>query len=138
MEAHPDPSRREGLLKIQSMENSSNNKTVARPSSSERVWVRPLIHIPAWLKNKYLLALTGFVVWMLFFDEKDVFSLNRHRQELQDLQQSKKYYTEQIDREKSELEKLKNNPATLEKYARETYYMKRDNEDLFLVPESNN
>ena len=72
---------------------------------------------------------------MLFFDEKDVFTMRHHRQELRDLQQSKKYYTDQVNKEKNELENLKNNPSTLEKYAREKYYMKRDNEDLFLIPE---
>jgi cell division protein FtsB len=71
---------------------------------------------------------------MLFFDERDVFTMQHHRQELRELQQSKKYYTDQINREKTELENLKT-AATLEKYAREKYYMKRDNEDLFLIPE---
>ncbi len=94
-----------------------------------------LIHIPTWLKNKFFISLAAFAVWMLFFDERDVFTMSHHRQELRELQQSKKYYTDQINKEKTELEKLKNNPATLEKYAREKYYMKRDNEELFLVPE---
>ena len=73
-------------------------------------------------------------VWMLFFDERDVFTMQHHRQELRELQQSKKYYTDQINKEKTQLENLKM-AATLEKYAREKYYMKRDNEDLFLIPE---
>ena len=60
--------------------------------------------------------------------------MQHHRQELRELQQSKKYYTDQINKEKTELENLKT-AATLEKYAREKYYMKRDNEDLFLIPE---
>ncbi|HEY0434240.1 MAG TPA: septum formation initiator family protein, partial [Chitinophagaceae bacterium] len=94
-----------------------------------------LTRLPSWMKNKFLIATLAFVAWMLFFDERDVFTMYHHRQELKDLQQSKKYYTEQIDKERTELENLKNNPATLEKYAREKYYMKRDNEDLFLVPE---
>jgi cell division protein FtsB len=97
-----------------------------------------LNHIPAWLRNKFLISFVAFAVWMLFFDERDIFSLTHHRQELKELQQSKKYYTEEINKESAELEKLKNNPATLEKYAREKYYMKRDNEDLFLVTEGKN
>ena len=71
---------------------------------------------------------------MLFFDERDVFTMSHHRQELRELQKSKKYYTEQTNKEKEVLENLKNNPAMLEKYAREKYYMKRDKEDLFLIP----
>ena len=60
--------------------------------------------------------------------------MSHHRQELRELQKSERYYTEQINKEKTELENLKNSPATLEKYAREKYFMKRDNEDLFLIP----
>jgi len=94
-----------------------------------------LTQLPSWLRNKFFIAFSAFAVWMLFFDERDVFTMRHHRQELRELQRSEKYYTDQINKEKTELEKLQNNPATLEKYAREKYYMKRDNEDLFLVPE---
>lgn len=93
-----------------------------------------LTQLPAWLRNKFFIAFAAFTVWMLFFDERDVFTMQHHRQELRELQQSKKYYTDQINKEKTQLESLKM-AATLEKYAREKYYMKRDNEDLFLIPE---
>jgi len=45
-----------------------------------------LTHIPSWLKNKYFLTLSGFMVWMLFFDERDFFTIRRYRQELKELQ----------------------------------------------------
>ena len=89
-----------------------------------------LTHIPSWLKNKYFLTLSGFMVWMLFFDERDFFTISRYRQELKELQQSKNYYTAEI---KANQDKLKISPNSLEKTARETYYMKRDNEDLYLI-----
>lgn len=92
-----------------------------------------LTQLPAWLRNKFFIAFTAFVVWMLFFDERDVFTMRHHRQELRELQKSREYYTDQINKEKTQLEKLKNDPATLEKYAREKYYMKRDDEDLYLL-----
>lgn len=97
-----------------------------------------LLQLPSWLRNKYFISFAAFAVWMLFFDEKDIFTMSHHRQELRILQQSKKYYTAAINKEETELQNLKNNPATLEKYAREKYYMKRDNEDLFLIPEKQN
>jgi len=93
-----------------------------------------LTQLPRWLRNKFFIAFAAFTVWMLFFDERDIFTMSHHRQELRELQKSEKYYTEQINKEKTELENLKNSPATLEKYAREKYFMKRDNEDLFLIP----
>jgi cell division protein FtsB len=95
-----------------------------------------LNHIPTWLKNKYIIALAVFATIMLFFDKNDVFTQSARNKQLKDLQKSKEYYTEQIASERKELEQLKSNPGTLEKYAREKYLMKRDNEDLFLVPET--
>ncbi|MDP9230637.1 MAG: septum formation initiator family protein [Bacteroidota bacterium] len=92
--------------------------------------------IPAWLKSKFLLTAIAFLAWMLFFDRNDFLTQRLRTNELRELQQSKQYYTDQIFTEKAELELLKSNPATLEKYAREKYYMKRDNEELFLIPEN--
>jgi len=94
-----------------------------------------LNHIPSWLKNKYFISLTIFAAILLFFDKNDFFSQSDRRKELRELQQSKQYFTSQIAAEGKELEQLKTNPATLEKYAREKYLMKRDNEDLFVIPE---
>jgi cell division protein DivIC len=97
-----------------------------------------LTHIPPFLKNKYLLTGVGFAVWILFFDNRDFITSHfREKGELLRLQQSKKYYEQQIALTKQELDQLKTNPALLEKYAREKYLMKRDNEDLFLIREEN-
>ena len=94
-----------------------------------------LTHIPAWLKNKYFIAIGCLCSHHLFLDKNDVFTQSDRSRQLQDLQESKQYYTEQIAAERKELEKLKTNPGTLEKYAREKYLMKRDNEELFMIPE---
>ena len=100
--------------------------------------MRLLTHIPAWLKNKYFLTTVGFVVWVMFFDTRDFITSHfRERAELQKLEKSKQYYEQQIAATKQELDQLKTDPALLEKYAREKYLMKRDNEDLFLINEGN-
>jgi cell division protein FtsB len=103
--------------------------------------VKPLLQkglgkLPGWIKNKYLISFAAFCVVVLFLDKNDIFTQLERRQELRDLQQSKGYYTTQIATERKELEALKTNPATLEKYAREKYLMKRDNEELFLLSEN--
>ncbi|HMC85497.1 MAG TPA: hypothetical protein VKI61_08220 [Chitinophagaceae bacterium] len=92
-----------------------------------------LNQIPAWLKNKYLLTIVGFVVWMLFFDDRDFFITAQKRQELGDLQKSKQYYQTLIGDTHKELDKFKINAFTIEKYAREKFLMKRDNEDVFVI-----
>jgi cell division protein DivIC len=95
-----------------------------------------LAHIPSWLKNKYFLTALVFTAWLLFFDDRDVITTHfRHRHELKQLEESRDYYLSQIKATQEELDQLKSNPATLEKYAREKYLMKKDNEDLFLISE---
>ncbi|HEX2532156.1 MAG TPA: septum formation initiator family protein [Chitinophagaceae bacterium] len=97
-----------------------------------------LAHIPSLLRNKFFLATAAFTVWMLFFDKDDLFARRERQRELRALQESKEYYTEQIARERKALEELQSNPAAIEKYAREKYLMKRENEDLFLIQPSEN
>jgi len=94
-----------------------------------------LTQLPSLLKSKYFLCAAGFITWMLFFDPRDAYTQLERTRKLKELQASKRYYLQQISSETNELEQLKNNPGTLEKYAREKYLMKRDNEDLFIIPE---
>jgi cell division protein DivIC len=96
--------------------------------------VKLLKNITLVAKNKYLLSLTVFAVWMIFFDTQDIITTHfKLRKELNQLQDSRSYYLGQIDETKKELEQLKSDPETLEKYAREKYRMKKDNEDLFII-----
>jgi cell division protein FtsB len=94
-----------------------------------------LTHIPACLKSKYFISFAVFCAILFFFGKNDILTQLNRRHELKELQQSREYYTSRIQIERKELEELKSNPATLEKYAREKYLMKRDNEDLFIIPE---
>jgi cell division protein DivIC len=90
--------------------------------------------IPSWLKNKYVLTALFFGVWVLFIDDRDFITTHfRHVKELHKLEARKVYFEDQILTVRKELDQLKSNPATLEKYAREKYLMKRGNEDLFVV-----
>lgn len=92
-----------------------------------------LSNIPSWAKNKYIITIIAFVIWMIFFDAKDIITQRERTGELRQLQESKAYYTNEIATEKKALEELKSNPAAIEKYAREQYLMKKENEDLFIV-----
>jgi cell division protein DivIC len=94
-----------------------------------------LTHIPAFLKKKYFIASAAFLTIVLFLDKNDFFTRLDRNKELRELEKSKQHYSTQIAAERKELEALKTNPATLEKYAREKYLMKRDGEELFIVPE---
>ena len=100
--------------------------------------VRPLLgrglgRLPSFLKNKYLLTGVFFVVWMFFFDPKDILSGVERRSKLNKLQASEQHLKQLITESHQELDLLKNNARSIEKYAREKYMMKKDNEDLFIV-----
>ena len=87
----------------------------------------------SFLRNKFLLASTAFVIWMLFFDRNDVFTQMERRGELNELKQSKQYFEKQIADNRRFSKDLQFNASAIEKYAREKYLMKRDNEDLFII-----
>jgi len=89
----------------------------------------------SFLKNKYFIATALFGILLLFFDKNDFFTQRSRSRELHMLEKSKAHYQDEIAKEKKELEQLRNDSSALERYAREKYLMKKDDEDLFLVPE---
>lgn len=94
-----------------------------------------LSHIPAFIKNKYFIAITGLLVWMFFFDHNDFISQLSRYKKLRELQSNTSYYNQKIVVAKTELETRRTDPAAYERIAREKYYMKKDNEDIFVFSE---
>lgn len=94
-----------------------------------------LSHIPAFIKNKYFLTITGLLVWMFFFDHNDFISQVSRFKKLNELQSNTSYYNQKIEAAKTELENRKTDPTAYERIAREKYYMKKDNEDIFVFSE---
>lgn len=84
-------------------------------------------------KNKYFIASLAFVIWMLFFDRNDVISQYDYRTQVKKLEQEKEFYTKEIATVEKDLEELTTDKSKLEKFARERYLMKRDNEDVFVI-----
>jgi cell division protein FtsB len=83
-------------------------------------------------KNVFVLILVVFVVWMLFFDANSWLIHHELNTEVDDLENEKEYYKKEIEKDKKDLKKLSTEEG-LEKFAREEYYMKRDNEDIFII-----
>jgi cell division protein FtsB len=92
-----------------------------------------LNHIPSWLKNKYLISGLAFLIWIFFFDPKDIPSSINRIETNSKLQKNEQHLTKLIAETNKDLDLLKTNPQTIEKYARENYMMKKDNEDLFII-----
>lgn len=86
-------------------------------------------------KNKYLIAGTLFIVWLVFFDQNNLLERSRQINHLHQLQQDKVYYQKRIQEDSTRLQQLKTDKDNLERFAREKYYMKKDNEDIFVIVE---
>ncbi len=89
--------------------------------------------IPKFLKNKFYLALTIFGVYMLFFNDADVFSVISHHQEINKLEKEISWYQDQTLASQKRLEQLEKGGFELEKLAREKHYLQKENEDVFVV-----
>ncbi len=89
--------------------------------------------IPAIFKNPFLIAAVSFSVWMIFFDEDNVVNQYRLHTQLKDLREKKSFYLQQIASTDIAYLELTSNPQSQEKFAREHYWMKKDNEDVFVI-----
>ncbi len=86
-----------------------------------------------YLKNKYVLTSIAFLVWISFFDRNDLITQYKLKNQLNKLNEEKAFFIEEIKKDSNELIELKTNPKTLEKFGREKYLMKKDNEEIFVV-----
>ena len=94
-------------------------------SYKEKPWFK-------FLSNKYVWVLLFFCVWMLFLDNYSYFDHRVLNQEIEELEDNKEYYRDEIRKDEQSIKLLKN-PDQVEKYAREKYYMKKDSEDIYII-----
>ncbi|AMR34316.1 septum formation initiator [Mucilaginibacter sp. PAMC 26640] len=85
------------------------------------------------VKNKYFLVTMVFIVWMIFFDRNDLFSQYQYHEQLSKLRHERDFYKTETDQVGKDLDELTSDKAKLEKFAREKYLMKKDNEDVFVI-----
>lgn len=86
-------------------------------------------------KNKYAIALVLFLGWICFFNDIDLFYIIESRIELMKLRKEVKEMRKQNELATAALRDLESNTASLEKFARETYYMKKPNEVVYVFKE---
>jgi cell division protein FtsB len=85
------------------------------------------------IKNKFFLVTVAFVIWMIFFDKNDLFSQYEYHQQLDKLKQEQIFYKTETEKVNKDLGELTSDKTKLEKFAREKYLMKKDNEDIFVI-----
>lgn len=82
--------------------------------------------------NKYVLILAVFIVWMLFFDDNSYLTHRSFDKEIDKLETNNSFYTTKIKEDKKSIKDLQDS-LQLEKYGREHYLMKKENEDIYLI-----
>ncbi|HPF96887.1 MAG: septum formation initiator family protein [Flavobacteriaceae bacterium] len=83
-------------------------------------------------KNIYFVTLLLFIIWMLFWDSNSWLIHHELNKEMDDLKDQKEYYNKEIQETNKAIKELSNEEG-VEKLAREEYYMKKENEDIFIV-----
>jgi len=89
--------------------------------------------IPPIFRNRYFLTLLVFLVWIIIFDNNNLIQRYQYMKDLRQLEKDKEYYRERIEEDQRKLKELKTSDENLEKFAREQYFMKRDNEDIYII-----
>lgn len=84
------------------------------------------------VSNIYVLVLTVFAIWMLFFDTNSLLIHMELQKEIRKLEKQQEFLKEEISKDRALIEKL-SDPEELEKFAREQYYLKKKNEEIFII-----
>ena len=93
------------------------------------------IKIPRYLRNKYILTLVVFGVWIGFFDQNNLWDRTKLSSRIGQLKKQNLHYKLEIEQNERKLNEIQESPESLEKFAREQYLMKKDNEDIFVIIE---
>ena len=94
------------------------------------IWEKYLSRI-----NKYWFVTLIILVPTFMIGDSSLIMRMRYDEKINDLEREIRMYQEKISKDKENLKLLNTDPNNLEKFAREQYLMKRDNEDLFLFDE---
>lgn len=91
--------------------------------------------IPSFLRNKFAVCAALFVTWVVFLDRTNFLTQFTLSSEVDKLETQKAFYKQEIDRARQDQYELLSSPEKQEKFAREQYRMKKDDEDLFIIPD---
>jgi len=84
------------------------------------------------LTNIFVLIFIPFLIWMLFVDENSYLVHRKFNKEIEGLESTISFYRMKIAEDKVTINKL-GDSLQLERFAREQYLMKKDNEDIYII-----
>lgn len=82
---------------------------------------------------KYVIVLVFFAIYLLFLDDYSVVATSRLKRQVRELHAEEQALKEAIVTDSINAATLRDNLDAKEHYGRENYYMKRDNEDVFVI-----
>ena len=82
--------------------------------------------------NVFVIILIPFIIWMLFFDENSYLTHRKFNNEINNLESTISFYQDKIEKDRATIKKLQDS-LELERFAREKYLMKKDNEDIYII-----
>ncbi len=85
------------------------------------------------IKNKYVAATLIFLIFFLFLGENNLMVTHRLKRELKELDRESDMIEKDLHHDSLEAVSLISDPDAIEAYGREHYYMRRNNEDIFIV-----
>lgn len=83
--------------------------------------------------NKYTIAFVFFFIWIVFLDSNSILVVNELNKEIDKYENQLEYYKTEYEKNNAYYKKLMNNKDEKEKFARENYFMKRKNEEIFIL-----
>ena len=91
-----------------------------------------VIKIRKW--GKYVVTLLAFLLVFLFIGDQSLIQFVRRGREIRHLEEQRDMYQSSAEKAQREIQVL-HNPDSLERYAREHYFMHNADEEIFLIEE---
>lgn len=83
--------------------------------------------------NKYTITISAFLIWMIFFDSNSFLVIDKLNKEINKYENQLNYYKTEYEKNDDYYKRLMNDRSEKEKYARENYFMKKPNEEIFII-----
>ena len=96
-----------------------------------------LLRVMRYLRNFYIATFVGWLVWIVFIDDNNIFVVLSNHQKMKDLEKDKLYYQEQVRLVRKERQEVLGTPEMVEKWAREKYLMRKPTEDVYVIVDEN-
>ena len=120
---------------IQEFIYSGSLKTIFSTYFCEGTLIIMWQRVPSFLRNKYILTILALLVWLTFFDRNNFIAQVKLGRTLNEHRQQREFYRSEIKKDSTAMKELMSDSLSLEKFAREKYLMKKDNEDIYLIVE---